>query len=197
MKPIGPLLCFDLGNVLVRLGPAIDAYAREDCRADLASLLQRYSLGLVTTKAFFGTLQGFMVWPMALHELQEAFVHARLPGLHDGSETLIQDLSSFGLELAVLSNINEAHWQHLQRFKALRHFRHTFLSFQIGIKKPSNAIYRLVELRTGRCGRDIIFFDDRKENVLSARRCGWNASLVPPENAIVHIRKSLACLGLL
>lgn len=42
----------------------------------------------------------------AHNELQHAFVHTRLPGLHDGSAVLIEDLSTFGLELAVLSNIN-------------------------------------------------------------------------------------------
>ncbi|KHK52067.1 hypothetical protein PI87_19725 [Ralstonia sp. A12] len=196
-KQIGPLVCFDLGNVLIKLGPPIHLYARADCRAEVTSLLELYSLGQLSTNAFYERLQCFMVWPMSRSELQEAFVYTRLPGFQNGSEALIEELSALGLELAVLSNINEAHWQYLQKLKVFRHFKHAFLSFELGIKKPHDDIYKLVERETLRCGRDIVFFDDREENVLSARRCGWSAFQVPPDNIVVAVRRNLAGLGLL
>ena len=79
----------------------------------------------------------------------------------------------------------------------LQGFKHSFLSFQLGTKKPDKEIYELVEFETMRTGRDIIFFDDREENVSAARQCGGDAFQISPETAAICMRRTLAHRGLL
>lgn len=197
MRRNAPMVCFDLGNVLVELGPGFSSQVPTDCKPRLTPLLESYSLGQLSTRVFFERIQGFMMAPLSPEALQNIFIHTRLLGLRDGSEALVDDLLTNGFELAVLSNINEAHWRHLKQFTIFRGFQHFFLSFQLGVKKPHTEFYELVEFETMRSGSDIIFFDDREENVSSARRCGWNAIQVSPENASAGMRRSLVDLGLL
>ena len=50
-------------------------------------------------------------------------------------------------------------------------YRHASHLFKYA--KPDPQIYRCFENETGFHAEEILFFDDRIENIISARECGW------------------------
>ncbi len=67
------------------------------------------------------------------------------------------------------------------------YFSGVFVSGAMGIKKPDEEVYRRI---TGVLGKDIIFFDDKVENVNNAKKAGWNAVLVK-DDVVELIKKFL------
>ena len=55
------------------------------------------------------------------------------------------------------------------------HFEDIFFSGHIGVTKPEDGFYRHVEEKLQVKPENIIFFDDRAENIEAARRRGWDA----------------------
>ena len=94
---------------------------------------------------------------------------------------LVARLNAGGrVRTACLSNTNRAHWTLMQRgaFPAFQALQIRHASHILGVAKPSPAIYRAFEERTGRSGAEILFFDDREDNVDAARAAGWLAVVV-------------------
>lgn len=78
--------------------------------------------------------------------------------------------------LACLSNTSIAHWTSLrERISIDKYFRHSFLSYEIGLLKPELAIYTYVIEKLGCRPDEIIFFDDNEENIRAALKAGMNA----------------------
>lgn len=75
--------------------------------------------------------------------------------------------------LALLSNTNESHFESLEaKFKVTRHFGLVFLSYVIGLQKPDKEIYEHVVKETGLLPGEIVFIDDRPENIEASREVG-------------------------
>ena len=88
--------------------------------------------------------------------------------------------------LYVLSNTNPVHWD-MARDGYFRYggrtvedfFEKVFLSCDLGVEKPSPAIFRAVVEGIGCAPGEILFFDDSEENCEAARRCGLEARIAP------------------
>lgn len=88
--------------------------------------------------------------------------------------------------LYVLSNTNPVHWD-MARDGYFRYggrtvedfFEKVFLSCDLGMEKPSPAIFRAVVEGIGCAPGEILFFDDSEENCEAARRCGLEARIAP------------------
>lgn len=84
----------------------------------------------------------------------------------------------------VLSNINDILWQTCVRQinSAGRSvdecFDGLFLSYEMGVAKPDEAIYRQMLAETGMNPAETLYFDDRPENVEAGQRLGFVASQV-------------------
>jgi HAD superfamily hydrolase (TIGR01509 family) len=57
-----------------------------------------------------------------------------------------------------------------------------FLSYQMGCRKPDEAIYLQMLEQLGAEGKQCIFIDDRPENIETARAAGIHAHQFIPEN---------------
>jgi putative hydrolase of the HAD superfamily len=81
-------------------------------------------------------------------------------------------------KVGCLSNTNSIHWDHMLRTYAfMGHFDRRFASQIIGHAKPGAQIYRrVIELLDVR-PQEILFFDDKQENVDAASKLGWHARL--------------------
>lgn len=90
------------------------------------------------------------------------------------------ELKNGGMRVAVLTNMSSAF--------ARDRFRPNYpavvaLADEIVVSgeehevKPHPAIYRIMERRLGLAPGEILFFDDREDNVEGARACGWNAAV--------------------
>lgn len=77
------------------------------------------------------------------------------------------------IPLALLSNTNEIHFNWIQsNFNITRHFQKIFLSYQLRCQKPDAKIYQLVLEDTGVRPEQVLFVDDRPENVEAANAVG-------------------------
>jgi FMN phosphatase YigB (HAD superfamily) len=108
-----------------------------------------------------------------------------------------QLLSALGSRymLACLSNTNIVHWEKVQGMDGVvQAFSHRFVSHEIGLMKPSPAIYAHVVRELGCGAGEIAFFDDGQENIDAAAAAGLSAHLtVGPD----HLRSVLTHLGAL
>jgi len=82
-------------------------------------------------------------------------------------------LNRAGIKTGILSNIGDAmELGVLGRFPALAEFSHHTFSHRLGIAKPDAAIYRYAVEGLGVRAGEILFVDDREENILAARAAG-------------------------
>jgi putative hydrolase of the HAD superfamily len=190
------LVCFDLGGVVVRTCgswelacsraglPAHEPADRREFEERVRAADDRHQLGLFTDEEFFREIArctGGQYEPEEIARIHEAW----LLGEYAGMDRLVAELNARdGLQTACLSNTNHRHWivmgdtSSRSDFPAFRMLSHRHASHLLGIAKPHPDIYRAFERQTARSGREILFFDDREENVDAARAVGWNAEWI-------------------
>jgi putative hydrolase of the HAD superfamily len=85
-------------------------------------------------------------------------------------------LNRAGIKTGILSNIGDAMELGIRgRFPALDEFSHQTFSHRLGIAKPDAAIYRHAVEGLGVPAGEILFVDDREDNIESARAEGMVA----------------------
>lgn len=113
-------------------------------------------------------------------ELVQRLVHASKASLSPMRESLafLEELHRAGVGLYVLSNMSHATWEYLQpRHDFWRRFHGIVISAQVRLVKPDPAIYRHLLAAFSLEPAATVFFDDRAENVASAREVGLQAHL--------------------
>lgn len=97
---------------------------------------------------------------------------------NDAIVPIVERLHARGHRLGVLSNTCDAHWDFvttgllgplLPRFEILA------LSYELGAMKPDPAIYRHAARLAGVEPREILFIDDREDNIAAAYDFGFDA----------------------
>ncbi len=95
------------------------------------------------------------------------------------SETweLVRELKREGFRVGILSNICETHWEFCRKkwSELFELFDVPLGSFELGARKPGREIYALAATRAGVKPEEIIFFDDRPDNVAGATAAGYRA----------------------
>ena len=113
------------------------------------------------------------------HEFLE-LVQAPLPHC----EQVLTDLKG-QYHLSLLSNTNPAHYGKLSdRYDFFTYFDELFLSYKIGIMKPSHEIFEYVLKTLGVAPEAVAFFDDGSRNVEAARALGIQAFRVDSPDEI-------------
>lgn len=77
--------------------------------------------------------------------------------------------------VGILSNLVMLDKDRLNKQVDFSYIDDLFLSFEIGMIKPNEGIYERVEESLKIPSKDILFIDDRKDNVDAALNRGWNA----------------------
>jgi HAD superfamily hydrolase (TIGR01509 family) len=137
-------------------------------------LLARYERGEIQSPDFFDTLRHTIGFKAPFDTFATAFsnIFTPIPDMID----LLVSLNSNGTPTAVLSNTNELQINHIrQNHPFFSLFDHQILSFQHHTMKPDPALYLVLQSLTRRHGRQIVFLDDRPENVHTALSLGWQA----------------------
>jgi HAD superfamily hydrolase (TIGR01509 family) len=94
----------------------------------------------------------------------------------ESTASLIPKLLQNGIQVGCLSNTNSVHWKYLQTsYGFMSLFQVQFASQELGAAKPDSEIYETVEQRLQVTGNELLFFDDRLENIEAARARGWRA----------------------
>jgi putative hydrolase of the HAD superfamily len=101
-----------------------------------------------------------------------------IKGTHDEAESWIAELRT-QVGVGCLSNTSAIHREHIDaQTNLLRCMDHVFTSYELGLRKPDPQIYTTVLQRLPVAPGEILFLDDRPDNVASARETGMQAEEV-------------------
>jgi 2-haloacid dehalogenase len=156
-------------------------------------LLLQYETGLLTTQQFYQAVCGACGFAGNLDEFGACFGDIFTPidpmvGLH-------AELHRRGLPTYIFSNTNELAVRHIRsNFPFFSNFDGYVLSYEHCAMKPGPKLYEVVERTSGRSGSEILYLDDRPENVEAGAARGWQVIL--QENPD-KTRAAISALGLL
>jgi putative hydrolase of the HAD superfamily len=114
--------------------------------------------------------------------------------LCDGTVTLLNDLATAGYRLALLSNAPADFAEVMAEQPVARFFEHLAFSCYLGSVKPEPDCYRAVLAMLGARPADVVFIDDRPENVAGAAAVGIHGMRFTTPEAV---RTALAGHGIL
>lgn len=77
-------------------------------------------------------------------------------------------------KIGILSNLIFLDKERLSKQLDLNKFDYVWLSFELGEEKPDNKIYEIVENDCKLKPQNILFVDDREDNILAAKKRNWN-----------------------
>ena len=172
---------FDIGQVLVKLRPAplFALLAEHGYQPDDLERVAR-RIGIVEHET--GRLDGAgllaNIAALAPRPPDPARVHAAWLDMFEPDLRMLQLAAHLRASHGVflLSNVGELHWAQLRAAWRIHEVGHDALtSFEAGVMKPDEAIYREAERRFALDPARTVFIDDRAENVAAARACGWHA----------------------
>ena len=185
------LLDFDYGIAVRKLQSAGRLTFRELLRfIDQSPLLFRYETGLLTTGEFFAELREASGFRGSLDEFSDLFGDIFSP--IDPMIELHARLRGRGVPTFILSNTNELAIRHIRRrFAFFRNFDGYVLSYEHGAMKPDAKLYEVIEQVSGRQGAELLYIDDRPENVAAGAARGWQSILhEDPEKTRVAVQRS-------
>ena len=185
MNPIRPkAVVFDLGKVVLDFDYGILArraapYTRLDVEGfrrvvDQTPLLHRYETGLISDDEFLSEVvreTGFSGFRESFSEWFGDIFTPILPMVD-----LHRQLVAQGIPTYVFSNTNRFAIQHIRRaFPFYSGFTGEILSFEVRSMKPDRRIYEALEEMSGLAGPELLYLDDRLENVEAGQSRGWTA----------------------
>jgi putative hydrolase of the HAD superfamily len=92
--------------------------------------------------------------------------------LQSGTVALVRDLAAAGVPLALLSNAPADVAAAVSQLSELAGFEHLIFSCELKTGKPDPACYQAALATLGASADDVIFIDDRAENVAAAAALG-------------------------
>jgi glucose-1-phosphatase len=197
------VVAFDLGKVLVDFDYSIAARkiaARSTKPLDdlvvllsTSPLIVQYECGQVTRQEFYEKVRAAAGFQGTLEEFGGYFadIFTEIPPMI----ALQAELRQRGFRTYIFSNTNDLAVEHVDKnFPFFKNFDGYIYSNEVGAMKPDAKIYAALEQMCGRNGSDIVYLDDRAENVAGGAARGWQAILhETPDKSRAAIEK----LGLL
>jgi len=178
------VVVFDLGKVLLDFDYGIMARQLEPLSRlkgvelkqviDQSPLLHQYETGQISTPQLFEAFVSVTGFGGTLEDFSEAFADIFSP-----IETMLElhaRLRARGVPVFIFSNTNELAVGHIRRqFPFFASFDGYVFSHEVGAMKPAAKIYEAVEAMTGKQGTEILYIDDRLENIEAGAARGWHA----------------------
>jgi HAD superfamily hydrolase (TIGR01509 family) len=193
------VVVFDLGKVLLDFDYGIAA-AKLAARSRLtisemkhllgqSALIYRFETGLMTEQEFFDEIRAASEYSGSGEEFSEAFADifseiAPIVRLHAA-------LTAHKIPTFILSNTNPIAVRHIRKnYPFFADFNGYVFSYEHRVMKPDAKIYALIEGLAGKAGEEIVYLDDRPENVEGALARGWRALVhQTPEQTIPTLRQ--------
>jgi len=167
---------FDMGGVLLQLGESAyrDVVARHLGFDGVPPAYDQYAdalyRGRISEEELWSKLIGRALTEEDLEVCIQSFL-THFPPI-EPMLALAEELRRHGVGTAVLSNTQNVHVRAVRRMRILDPFFPVFFSCEIGLRKPSEAIYRHVVETLGLAPGEIAFIDDIAENVEAAQKAG-------------------------
>ncbi|WP_298859273.1 HAD family phosphatase [uncultured Sulfitobacter sp.] len=176
---------FDIGNVLIEWQPEryFDGWLGEERRrkmfaeVDLHAMNDRVDKGESFTRVITETSDAFPQWHAEIWHWHENWLDLASPAI-DHSVRLMEALQEKGVPVFSLTNFGiETYALAATKYFFLRGFDRDFISGHMGVIKPDPQIYQMLEFGSGLSGKDLLFTDDRVENIKAASLRGWQTHL--------------------
>ncbi|MEP2919824.1 HAD-IA family hydrolase [Sulfitobacter sp.] len=176
---------FDIGNVLIEWQPErfFDSQIGEAKRRDLFAAIDLHAMNdrvdsgenftavLTETAALHPAFKAELaIWhDRWLDMASPAIEHSvRLMAALQARGVPVFSLTNFGIETYVIAS---------RKYAFLKAFDRDFISGHMGVIKPDARIYEMLEQATGLSGAELIFTDDRADNIAAAAARGWQTHL--------------------
>ncbi len=197
-RTIGAVV-FDIGNVLIRWQPEdlydqwIGAERRREMFAtvDLHAMNDRVDRGGAFRQVIYDFAEQNPAYRDEIRWWHDRWLEMAQPAIDLSVQTLkalkrrnipVFALSNFGREPFVLAE---------EKFGFLSDFDRRYLSGHMGVAKPDEQIYQMVEADCGHDPQTLLFVDDRAENIAAAAKRGWQTHhFTAPRNWADHL---IAC----
>lgn len=197
-----PTVVFDLGEVLVpstglerRLSTALDV-GEAELRAAYRAHRHRHDLGDPPRRYWTAVFDDLGLEPdpdrLDAAERLDVTFWSTLPPT---SSMLIADLSRAGVRLGVLSNAPRGLAAAVRAAAWSTPFRRMVFSADVGVAKPSPDVYRRADVEFLTTPDQVIFFDDRNDNVRAARAHGWDAHVWRGAGGALTVLRDRGVLG--
>jgi 2-haloacid dehalogenase len=184
MARIGAVV-FDIGNVLLRWDPegfydrviGPERRARLFAEVDLAGMNARVDMGEGFEALVAETAGAHPGWATEIAMWRDRWIEMAAPDMPE-TVAVLRALKARGVPVFALSNfgvetfaVAEAHYRWLNAFDR------RYISGHLGVMKPDPAIYRIVEADCGIAPEELLFTDDKVDNVRAAEARGWQGHL--------------------
>jgi FMN phosphatase YigB (HAD superfamily) len=180
------VVVFDLGKVLVDFdyGIASDLLARRaECPPakiqdliDHSPLLRQFETGSLSNEEFHRAVCSGVGYSGSFDNFCGIFadIFTEIRPMID----LQAHLRAQGVPTYIFSNTNGIAVNHIrQKFPFFANFDGYIYSYQVGAMKPDPKIYEALERMSGHRGDQIVYLDDREENIEGGRKRGWQVIL--------------------
>lgn len=164
-------ILFDLGGVLYKVDyretaqklADIFSATMEFSQEKELSVIAEYEKGNISTDVFRQEISSAFHYEGNVENTQ--FDHAwnvMLKGFYDYTEPMLNTLTQKGYNIAILSNINKLHLEHIHNeFPAIFSvLHHCFFSCNIGHRKPESSCFHYVLDECGWNPKETLFVDD-------------------------------------
>lgn len=196
-------IIFDFGDIFINLDKEIvfkemGRYGSIEPSFELLQLCSAFEVGNIEANEFTSSLQSF--FPTATSKQIEDVWNSMILDFPDYRLDFIEALANDNnYRMFLLSNNNALHLQKAveimgntkyTRFKNC--FERFYLSHEIQLRKPDNAIYQFVLDENDLLPSETFFVDDTKENTDAAKALGiktWN--LIVGKEDIIHLKSKL------
>jgi putative hydrolase of the HAD superfamily len=181
-----PAIIFDLGKVLVDFDWSIaEEKIAARCSAPpeqfhhhlaTSPLLWQYECGQVNRQEFFEAIRsaiGFLGTDAEFNSYFAAIFTEIAPMI-----ALHAELRQRGYPTYIFSNTNDLAIELVRRdFPFFKNFDGYVFSFEVGSMKPDVKIYEALEMLIGKSGKELVYIDDRPENIETGKARGWRTIL--------------------
>ena len=188
------LLDFDYGRMAERMSSR-SGVSQEALHAliDQSPLLHDLESGRISSQAFFQAIQENAGYLGDFGRFTREF-----GDIFDPIQEMIdlhRKLAKAGFPTCIFSNTNDLAISHIrERYPFFNGFTNYVLSYEHGCMKPQARLYEVVEEVTLAKGADILYIDDRIENIDAGAARGWQTILqVNPQATIERVR-AIGCL---
>lgn len=186
---------FDFGSVLIKALSTKDIYKstskawanREISKKDLGILVDTYYNNICDVK--YDTVDTDVLKKVYISLLPERLkkyadevynIASTSNQQFDYTEVMLKYLKESGYKLYYLSNWGKSSFELSKKkgiFDIIKYFNGGIISYEVGLQKPDKSIYQLLLDKYKIDPKKTIFYDDKKENVESAKKVGINGVL--------------------
>ncbi len=193
------VILFDLGGVLVELGPnpVPERALKPAQRFRLAEWFgsetaMAFETGAIDSEDFARRLIDELQLDCSSAELIEHFT-AWPRALYPGVAKMLESLRA-RYRLAILTNTNALHWPRVvDEFELPRRVDAIFASHRLGLAKPAEAIFLKVCTALETKPQSILFIDDNERNVTAAAALGFQACFA---HGFAELKRALESRGI-